>query len=93
VQNYRYRLEYNPKNSEELKDFYKKEQKKINKEKKMIDDIINNLIENDELSKEEIEKINKEIETIDKHTKKSSSKLRFRQLSFNKSNVRTHHLL
>ncbi len=62
VQNYRYRLEYNPKNSEELKDFYKKEQKKINKEKKMIDDVISTLIENDELTKEEIDKINKEIE-------------------------------
>ena len=34
VKNYKYRLENNPKNSEELKDYYKKEQKKINKEKK-----------------------------------------------------------
>jgi hypothetical protein len=72
VQNYRYRLEYNPKNSEELKDFYKKEQKKINKEKKMIDDVISTLIENDELTKEEIEKINKEIEEETKKSKKSS---------------------
>jgi len=74
VQNYRYRLEYNPKNSEELKDFYKKEQKKINKEKKMIDDVISALVENDELTKEEIDKINKEIEdeTTTKINKKSS---------------------
>jgi hypothetical protein len=68
VQNYRYRLEYNPKNSEELKDFYKKEQKKINKEKRMIDDVINNLIENDQLTSEEIEKLNSELSV----TKKSS---------------------
>jgi hypothetical protein len=72
VQNYRYRLEYNPKNSEELKDYYKKEQKKINKEKKMIDDIISTLIENDELTKDEIDKLNKEINTFDKNNKKSS---------------------
>ena len=69
VQNYRYRLEYNPKNSEELKEFYKKEQKKINKESRMIDDVINKLIESDELTKEEIDKINNEIQS---HNKKSS---------------------
>ncbi len=73
VQNYRYRLEYNPKNSEELKDFYKKEQKKINKEKKMIDDVINTLIENDELTKEEIDKINNELKSVNKKLSKSES--------------------
>lgn len=70
VQNYRYRLEYNPKNSEELKDFYKKEQKKINKESKMIDDVINTLIENDELTTDEINKINSEIKTYNKKSSK-----------------------
>ena len=69
VQNYRYRLEYNPKNSEELKDFYKKEQKKINKEKKMIDDFISTLIENDQLTQEEVEKY------ISDNTTKKSSKI------------------
>jgi hypothetical protein len=69
VQNYRYRLEYNPKNSEELKDFYKKEQKKINKEKRMIDDVINNLIENDQLSNEEIEKLNLNLNVTKKSLK------------------------
>jgi len=63
VQNYRYRLEYNPKNSEELKDFYKKEQKKINKEKKMIDDVLNLMIENDQLSQEELNKLNDELKS------------------------------
>jgi len=70
VQNYRYRLEYNPKNSEELKDFYKKEQKKINKESKMIDDVINTLIENDELTNDEIDKINKELKSYNKKSTK-----------------------
>jgi len=69
VQNYRYRLEYNPKNSEELKDFYKKEQRKINKEKKMIDDFISTLIENDQLTQEEVENFTKE------NTTKKSSKI------------------
>ena len=67
VQNYRYRLEYNPKNSEELKDFYKKEQKKINKEKQLIDDVISTLIENDQLTVEELDKLNS---TINKKSSK-----------------------
>ncbi len=71
VQNYRYRLEYNPKNSEELKDFYKKEQRKINKEKKMIDDVLNLMIENDQLSQEELNKLETEL----KSSKKSSKSL------------------
>ncbi len=58
AQKYRYRLEYNPKDSEELKDFYKKEQKKINKENKMLDQIIDMLVEQDDLSKDEIDKLN-----------------------------------
>jgi hypothetical protein len=61
AQKYRYRLEYNPKDSEELKDFYKKEQKKINKENKMLDQIIDMLVEQDDLSKEEINKLNEEL--------------------------------
>lgn len=63
AQKYRYRLEYNPKDSEELKDFYKKEQKKINKENKMLDQIIDMLIEQDELSKDEIDKLNSELKS------------------------------
>jgi hypothetical protein len=70
VQNYRYRLEYNPKNSEELKEFYKKEQKKINKEKRMIDDVINMMVENDQLTEEEVNKLNNEINET--KSKKSS---------------------
>jgi hypothetical protein len=61
AQKYRYRLEYNPKDSEELKDFYKKEQKKINKEKKMLEQIIDMLVEDDELTSEQTDKLNKEL--------------------------------
>jgi hypothetical protein len=63
AQKYRYRLEYNPKDSEELKDFYKKEQKKINKENKMLDQIIDMLVEQDDLSKEEIDKLNNDLKS------------------------------
>lgn len=66
AQKYKYRLEYNPKDAEELKEFYKKEQKKINKENKMLDEIIDILVEQDELSKEEIDILNKKIEETTK---------------------------
>jgi len=62
AQKYKYRLEYNPKDAEELKDFYKKEQKKINKENKMLDEIIDMLVEQDELNEDEIKELNKKLE-------------------------------
>jgi hypothetical protein len=62
AQKYRYRLDYNPKDSEELKDFYKKEQKKINKENKMLDQLIDMLVEGEDLSKEESDKINEQLQ-------------------------------
>ena len=62
AQKYRYRLEYNPKDTEELKDFYKKEQKKINKENKMLDQIIDMLVEGEDLSKEETDKLNEQLQ-------------------------------
>jgi hypothetical protein len=40
AQKYRHRLEFNPKDAEELKDYYKKEQKKINKTNKMVEELI-----------------------------------------------------
>jgi hypothetical protein len=61
AQKYRYRLEYNPKDSEKLKDFYKKEQKKINKENKMLDQIIDMLVEQEDLSKDELDKLNTQL--------------------------------
>ena len=64
AQKYRYRLEYNPKDSEELKDFYKKEQKKINKENKMLDQIIDMIVEKEDLSTEEVELLNKQLKEV-----------------------------
>jgi len=61
VQKYRNRLEFNPKDTEELKDYYKKEQKKIQKENKMIEELIDTLVEHNEISKEEVEELNKEL--------------------------------
>ena len=61
AQKYRYRLEYNPKDSEELKDFYKKEQKKINKEKKMLEQIIDMLVEDNDLTVEQTDSLDKEL--------------------------------
>ena len=61
AQKYKYRLEYNPRDAEELKDFYKKEQKKINKENKMLDQIIDMLVEQDELSSTEVEELNNKL--------------------------------
>ena len=61
AQKYRNRIEFNPKDAEELKEHYKKEQKKINKENKMLDEIIDKLVEQDELSLTEVEELNKKI--------------------------------
>ncbi len=72
AQKYRYRLEYNPKDSEELKDFYKKEQKKINKENKMLDQIIDMLVEGEDLSKEESDILNEQL----KESRKKKTKVK-----------------
>ena len=73
AQKYKYRLEYNPKDAEELKDFYKKEQKKINKENKMLDEIIDILVEQEELSKDEIELLNKKLEETTRPSKQENN--------------------
>jgi hypothetical protein len=61
AQKYRNRIEFNPKDAEELKDFYKKEQKKISSSNKMIEELIDNLVEQNELTKEQMEELNKEL--------------------------------
>jgi hypothetical protein len=65
VQKYKYRLKYDPKDFDELKDFYKKEQKKISKEKRKIDEILNSLVENDILDSKDIEKLDRELNEED----------------------------
>ena len=74
AQKYKYRLEHNPKDAEELKDFYKKEQKKINKENKMLDEIIDILVEQEELSKDEIEALNRKLVEATKSNNKEEIK-------------------
>jgi hypothetical protein len=70
TQKYRYRLQYNPANSEELKDYYKKEQKKINSSNKVLDELIDKLIDKDELTEEQILMLNTELELAKKEKNK-----------------------
>ena len=64
INKYKNRIKYDPKNYNELKNFYKKEQKKINKENKRIDEMIELLLTSDQVSKEELEEIQKPTEDI-----------------------------
>ena len=65
VLKYKNLIEYDPKNYSDLKKFYKKTQKKINKENKRIDEMIELLISGDDLTKDEIEQIQKEADIED----------------------------
>jgi len=47
VNKYKYTVKYDPKDYNDLKEFYKKEQKKLEKEQKRIDHIINKLTDDD----------------------------------------------
>lgn len=60
IQKYKYRLKYDPKDFEDLKNMYKKEQKKISHEKKQIDVILNALTES-QLTEEDIKLLNDEL--------------------------------
>ena len=71
-----YRLEYNPKDCDELKNMYKKEQQKINKDYKMLDEYIENLsAESGILSNEEIQKLRDELK--DKFKKSNQQALEY----------------
>ena len=56
---YKNKIKYDPKNCSELKELYKNEQKKINKQNKRIDDMIELLMASEDLSKEELDEIKK----------------------------------
>lgn len=58
----KYRVKYDPKNYDELKKFYKKEQKKIKNANKRVDEMIEMLLASENFTKEEME----EIEEINK---------------------------
>lgn len=57
VQKYKHRISYNPENYNDLKQYYKKEQKRINKENQRIDEMLELLIVNDNISKEDLDKL------------------------------------
>jgi hypothetical protein len=59
VKKYKNRIKYDPKNYNELKVKYKKEQSKLNREGKRIDEMIELLLASDQLSKEDVEELQK----------------------------------
>jgi hypothetical protein len=63
---YKNRIKYDPKNCTELKELYKKEQKKLSRESKHIDKMLNMILAADELSKEEIDDFKKTQDDEDK---------------------------
>ena len=54
---YKNKINYDPKNCSELKEIYKNEQKKINKQNKRIDEMIELLITSEDLTKDELDEI------------------------------------
>lgn len=62
---YKNRIKYDPKNYTDLKKFYKKEQKKINKETQRIDEMLELLLVDDQISKEELEELKKPLNNDD----------------------------
>jgi hypothetical protein len=72
VQKYKYRIKYDPKNFSDLKKSFKKEQKRLIKDSKRIDDIIelalnelDDISEEDRLKIKELQKIDNELDTYE----------------------------
>ena len=63
------KVKFDPKNCEDLKNYYKKEQKKMSKENKRIDEMIELLLDGEELTKEDLIELSKQ----DKFTKPKSN--------------------
>lgn len=83
VQKYKHRSGYDPEDYTDLKKYYKKEQKRINRENKRIDEMLEVLLMNDQVSKEDLEKLQstieedideKEVEKMFKHSAKEIEK-------------------
>lgn len=62
----KHRVKYDPKNYNELKKFYKHEQKKLKKANKRVDEMIEILLATENFTKEELEEINKPYEDDEK---------------------------
>jgi hypothetical protein len=72
VQKYRDRVKYNPKDYNDLKDYYKKEQKKYDREQKRIDEILTRLMD-DEIDDRELKQIEADFIKPSKAKKNKSS--------------------
>jgi len=71
VQKYKYRVKYDPKDYNELKDYYKKEQKKYEREQKRIDDIISRIMD-DDINDKELKQLETELSKPKKSSKKNN---------------------
>ncbi len=73
VQKTKYRMKYDPKDYNDLKDYYKKEQKKHENEQKRIDDVISRLMD-DKMDSKELKEIESELLQPSNSNKKNKSK-------------------
>ena len=75
VHKFKNKIRYDPKNYDELKQFYKREQKKIRRKEKRVDEMIDMLLSSDQLTPDEITQLQKvaqgdnTIETVTKMEK------------------------
>ena len=85
VQKSKYRIDYNPKDYNDLKKIHREQQKKFNRNQKRYDYLMAQLIENEDLNKEDIKKIESELNYID-DTKKSTTKKKVKKNKKNNKN-------
>jgi len=60
VQKYKYRMKYDPKDYNDLKNYYKKEQKRYDKDQKRYDEIIGRIMDDDKIDDKELKQIETE---------------------------------
>jgi hypothetical protein len=60
VQKYKYRMKYDPKDYNDLKNYYKKEQKRYDKDQKKYDEIIGRIMDDDKIDDKELKQIESE---------------------------------
>lgn len=84
VQKYRGKLKYNPKDYNELKDNFDKEQKKFDREQKRIDNILSRIMD-DDIEDKEIKQLESEfLKKSSKVNKKSKSKIKDREIELDR---------
>ena len=72
VNKYKYKMKYDPKSYNDLKNYYKTEQKKHERDQKRIDELITRIMDNDDISRSEIKQI--ETEILNTNSKKRNKK-------------------